>query len=261
MQLGPKASWDKTPMVVSKPLIDFFLREIATEEEANFPRLSRIPDSRVLATLTHYKSLDDSEREAFRNCAAHVAHRDCGFVIDAPDIDLTQHPYFEKWRHAGIRYVENRHSVPLLRAMVQQYKIDAHRSIPSCISKDDFDFASSVRSVKALELRKRVRAALKPLGYYKLDEFGAYHCRSAGREFLVHVDYGGRSAQLRYSVALPEFARFHPLIQFCFERALGFGLGDWDYIVEDNVDDAMSVLADVVNYCVTLPDRIRAAVT
>ena len=48
------------------------------------------------------------------------------------------------------------------------------------------------------------------------------------------------------------------LSQICFERAVGFGLGDWDYIVEENVDDVMALFAEVVRYCVTLPDRIRA---
>ncbi len=84
-----------------------------------------------------------------------------------------------------------------------------------------------------------------------------YRCRGESREFLVHVDYGGRGAQLRYCVAMPEFPDVHPLNQFRFERALGFGLGDWDYIVEENVDDVMALFADVVRYCVTLPDRIR----
>jgi hypothetical protein len=151
--------------------------------------------------------------------------------------------------------------VPLLRAAVQQYKIDAQRGVPSCVSEAEFKLASSVRSVKAPEMRKRVRAALKPLGYYKVDDLGYYRCRNDDREFFVHADYGGRSAQLRYCVAMPEFPDVHPLSQFCFERALGFGHGDWDYIVEDNVDTAMALFADVVRYCVALPDRIRAEAT
>lgn len=49
-------------------------------------------------------------------------------------------------------------------------------------------------------------------------------------------------------------------MQFRFERALGFGLGDWDYIVEENVDDVFSLFVEVVQYCFDLPDRIEAAV-
>ena len=241
-------------------LVDFFLREINAEEQAGFPRLSRIPDSYIASQLGYYQSLDDEERRSFRDCCAYWACALYGFVVDAPRIDHTRHPFFDRW--SGVRrgdFPASRRSVPLLRAAVQQYKVDAHRGVPSRVSEEDFRFALSVRSVKAGELRKRVRSALKPLGYHKIDELGYYRCRGADREFLVHVDYGGGSAQLRYCVAMPEFVDVHPLNQFCFERALGFGIGNWDWIVEENVDDAMILFAEVVRYCVALPDRLRAA--
>ena len=241
-------------------LLDFFLREIDVEERAGFPRLSRVSESYVASQLTYYRSLNDDDRRSFRKCCAHWACATYGFVIDAPRIDHTKHPFYERWSPTlrGDSSVWHR-SVPLLRAAVQQYKIDARRGVTSCVSDEEFRSASTVRPVKAPELRTRVRTALKALGYYKIDDLGYYRCRGDSREFLVHVDYGGRSAQLRYCVAMPEFAHVHPLSQFRFERALGFGLGDWDYIVEENVDDAMALFTDVVRYCVALPDRIRAA--
>jgi hypothetical protein len=240
-------------------LLDFFLREIDAEEAAGFSRLSRIPDSHVAAQLAYYQSLGEVDRRAFRDCCAHWACMHYRFVVDAPATGQFQHPFFDRWNpvRRGDLYAVRR-SVPLLRATVQQYEIDAHRGVASCVSAEDFRVASTVRSVKAPGLRKRVRAALKPLGYYKIDELGYYRCRVDSREFKVHVDYGGRNAQLRYCVAMPEFSDVHPLSQFCFERALGFGLGDWDYIIEENVDDAMALFAELVAYCVALPDRIRA---
>jgi hypothetical protein len=249
-------------MAESTQLLSFFLREINTEERAGFPRLSRIPDSRVEAQLAYYGSLDDDTRQAFRNCCAHYAYACYGFVVNAPRIDHTRHPFFQRWKASGrSAFSRVRRSVPLLRAAVQEYKLDAHRGVRSCVSEEDFEFAISIRAVKAPELRKRVRAALKSLGYYKVDDLGYYRCRRDDRDFLVHVDFGGRSAQLRYCVAMPEFADVHPLSQFCFERALGFGFGDWDYIVEENVDDALTAFAEAVRYCVLLPDRIRAEAT
>ena len=84
--------------------------------------------------------------------------------------------------------------------------------------------------------------------------------RSSRKRFsAANLDFGGRSAQLRYSVVRPEFKGVHPRSQFRFERALGFGLGDWNYIVEENVDDVFSLLGDLVQYCFDLPDRIKAA--
>jgi hypothetical protein len=32
----------------------------------------------------------------------------------------------------------------------------------------------------------------------------------------------------------------------------------WDFIVEENVDDALLFFADVVNYSFALPERMRA---
>jgi hypothetical protein len=59
-------------------------------------------------------------------------------------------------------------------------------------------------------------------------------------------------------VAILEFAGVHPLGQFRFETALGFGFGDWDYIVAENLDEVFAMFAEVIDYCVALPDRIRA---
>jgi hypothetical protein len=246
-------------MTASTRLLNFFLREIDGEEQGGFARLLRIPDSHVVSQLSYYRSLGHEDRRSFSECCAQWACACYGFVVNAPQIDHTRHPFFERWR-ASARgdFSGVRRSVPRLRAAAQQYNLDAERGVPSCVSEEEFRVASSVRSVKAQDLRKRVRAALIPLGYYKVDDLGYYRCRNEEREFLVHVDYGGRSAQLRYRVAMPEFSEVHPLSQFCFERAVGFGLGDWDYIVEENLDGTMTIFTDVVRYCVDLPDRIRA---
>jgi hypothetical protein len=62
------------PMAESSQLFNFFLSEIDAEVRAGFPRLSRIPDSFVVARLPYYESLNDDERQAFRDCCAHYAH-------------------------------------------------------------------------------------------------------------------------------------------------------------------------------------------
>jgi hypothetical protein len=246
-------------MPPSERLLNFFRREFQTEERTGFARLKRIPDSHVMAWLSHYKSLNEADRLAFADCCAHWAHACYGFVIGAPKIDHTQHPFFPRWSATLISgHWDTQRSVPLMRARVQQYKIDAHRGVQGHISREQFEYASSIHSVKAPELRKRVRAALKPLGYQKIDELGFYCCRQGEREFRVHVDYGGRAAQLRYVVERPEFEGIHPLMQFQFERTLGFGHGEWDFIVEENVDDVFLLFQEVVTYSYELPNRIQA---
>jgi hypothetical protein len=57
-----------------------------------------------------------------------------------------------------------------------------------------------------------------------------------------------------------EFRNLHERAQFCFESVLGMGFGHWNYIVEENVEDAMILLEDLIKYSVTLPKRMREAV-
>jgi len=252
-------------MVPSEELLDFFRAEFRAEERSGFQRLSRVPNTSVKDLLAHYRSLSESEKAAYVDCSAHWAHACYGFVVGAAEIGHTSHPYFRQWSHALGTYriqthcAHSQRSVPVLRAVVQQYKIDSLRGIRSSISIEDFEYASSIRSVKAPELRKRVRTALRPIGYYRKDKFG-YCCRQGDREFRVDVSYGGARAhhQLRYGVMRPEF---NNRAVFAFETALGFVLGNgWDFIVEENVDDALLLFADLVGYSFALPDRIRAAV-
>ncbi|HWN96197.1 MAG TPA: hypothetical protein VNT99_14270 [Methylomirabilota bacterium] len=239
----------------SEKLLDFFRSELLAEDCSGFARLSCVPDSCVAAHLDYYKTLGTADRTAYIDCCAHWARAHYGFVIGAPRIDHTRHPFFGRWNSVLINDEQHwNRSVPALRTAVAQYKIDKHRGIRSSISEEYFALASSIQSIKAPELRKRVRAALQPLGYIRIDRLGGgdlvYCCRLGGREFHVHVDYRGRDAQLRYRVAFPEFRDTHPVLQFCFEDALGFGHGHWDFIVEPNVDDSFALFTEVVLYCV-----------
>jgi hypothetical protein len=72
----------------------------------------------------------------------------------------------------------------------------------------------------------------------------------------VSVDYGGRSAQLRYAVGVQSIEPPVTLDRAGFEVALGAGLGDWDFIVEENLGDSVALLSDLVRYVAELPRRL-----
>jgi len=247
-------------MEPSEKLLDFFRREFRAEECSGFQRLSRIPGTYVTAVMAHYRSLSERERISFIDCSAHWAYNAYGFVIGAPRLDHTKHPYFTEWSHAfGKQYGHTRLGVPLLRATVQQYKADFKNRIQSRIALADFQQASATleRSIRAPELRKRVREALRPLGYRRQDHFGCW-CQRGAHQFCVSVSYGGgrQHHQLSYAVARPEFGG-KPV--FSFERTLGFALGNWwDYITRENLDDCLLLFADLVEYSYGLPERIEA---
>lgn len=253
-------------MKPSEKLLDFFRGEFRAEESSGFARLSRVPNVELRDCLAHYRSLSKSDQEAYIDCSAHWAHACYGVAIGAPEFDHTSHPYFKQWSHglANFRsrthYAYSQKSIPKFRAVIQQYKIDLHRGVQSRISVEDFEHACAInkKSLKAPELRKRVRAALRPHGYYRIDRF-RYCCRKNGHQFYVAVRFGGPRThhQLAYSVARPDLS---PKKSFSFERALGFVTGTgWNFIVQENVDDAMSLFSDLVEYSFNLPERMRAA--
>jgi hypothetical protein len=204
----------------------------------------------------------DGEKERYKDCSASFAAACHTVVVDAPSIQHTEHPYFRRWQAFKKTLLDdpNLRNVPLFRAMIQQYKFDKHRGVPSSVSEAQFALASSIHPVKLPERRRRVRDALKKLGLVKVDKLGFYRCHHGGKDFSVHVDFGGQHAQLRYAVSFPEFKDRHPMTQFGFERALGFGFGHWNFIVEENVDDVFQLFGEVVAYSAELPDRIRKAV-
>jgi hypothetical protein len=248
--------------MIREKLIAFFRSEIDAEEQWGFPRLKRIPESYLQDRLNHYRQLSDNEKQRYKDCSATFAAACHAYVLDALSIDHTKHPYYSQWREFKKTLMDdpNFRNVPIFRAMVQQYKIDRYRGVQSSVSETQFAFASSIRPVKLPERRKRVRAALKKLGLVKVDDRGLYRCHHAGEDFAVYVDFGGRHAQLRYSVTFPEFKDRHPLTQFGFERALGFGWGHWDFIVEENADEVFDVFMEVVEYSAGLLRRMRKAV-
>jgi hypothetical protein len=248
--------------MIRQELIAFFRAEIDAEEQWGFPRLNRIPEHFLQDRLNHYRGLSDSEKDCYKDCAATFAAAGHTFVVDAPSIDHTKHPYFDRWRAFKKTLLDDPclRSVPLFRAMIQQYKFDKHRGVPSSVSDAQLALACSVHPVKLPERRKRVRAILKQLGLANVDKLGYYRCHHAGKDFSVYVDFGGRHAQLRYAVSFPEFKERHARNQFGFERALGFGWGHWDFIVEENVDEVFELFSEVIAYSIELPDRIRKAV-
>jgi hypothetical protein len=250
------------PVAPSEKLLAFFRSEFMTEEHSGFARLKRVPDTRVESSLGWYQSLSTADKASFVDYVAHRAHLTYGFVVGAPEIDVTRHPFHLRWSDANIRFpFRSNNDVRFLSTGVGQYKVDQRRGEPSCVSEDLFHFASSVKPIRAKELRKRILATLATFGFQKTDEYGGHRCVWEGQEFEVNVDLGGNYSQFRYGVTPSEF-RNEAVAgrQFRFEGALGMGLGDWTYIVKENVDDVFRLFEELIQYAASLPRRMKKAV-
>lgn len=77
----------------------------------------------------------------------------------------------------------------------------------------------------------------------------------SGRVFLA-IDYGGKYAQLRYSLRLETVAGMLNLSRG-FEAAFGAGHGDWDFLTEENAPDSIAMLGDLIDAAAQWPARLR----
>lgn len=243
-------------------LLEFFREEFRREEEAGFPLLSKIPDTMLAAQLAYYKGLRPVDRADYVD---YMAHRACGgfdWLVGVPPIDHTKHSFFPRcseWLLSANRYWNIGRSVPHLRALISQFKLDTKRDGVSRIPQEQFDQASAMKPIKAPELRKRVRAALTPLGYRRIDEQGFFLCQQGEIEFRVGIDCGGHR-QLGYAVIRPDCSNGHYPCRFVYEGFFAGTSGDWDSIFEDDVDAAFETFTEAVKRSYELPDKIRAAV-
>jgi hypothetical protein len=253
-------------MPSNEQLISFFRNELISEKATNWARLKRIPDTRVWRNLRLYETLNDIERVSFLDCLAGMACANYGFILDLPEYDHGSHPFFGRWRHAMCGFMDGYfdkkfQSVPALRTAIAQFKIDTAKGKPSCVTNELYEYALSVHGMKAPALRKRVKEAFVSIGLQKIEKHGGgiyiYHCVMVGTAFKVVIDYGGRSAQLRYHVALLEFESRRGENRFSLDRAFGFGFGDWDFIIEENLENSVQMLCEAVRYSVALPDKVR----
>jgi hypothetical protein len=108
------------------------------------------------------------------------------------------------------------------------------------------EYAVSIRSVKAPDLRREVHSVLWSVLGARPSKIGGgdwdYEGTINGSRVKVSIDYGGRSAQLRYNVAIQSTEPPVTLERVGFEVLLGVGHGDWDFIVEENLSDSMALI-------------------
>lgn len=246
-------------MSAGEQLLGFVRAEFDAEAAADFPRLSRVPDSLVAARIDHYRGAPADERAAFASCCAWQGHIALAVAVGA-DVELpTAHPYFERW--AAVRGSIDCPGFDQ-RMAVRWAREEQRNALPLSMPAEAFGRAAAVEYVKAAELSKRVRAALQRVGLEKVGRGDWYEGRRAdGSAFAVSADVGSRLAQLRIEVA--PFAMSMGKTQralavdrtLAFDRVFGMGHGHWDAITAANVDDVFELLPVAVAYTADLPGR------
>jgi hypothetical protein len=240
-----------------------FLRgEFEAEANTGFARLKRVPHTQIRHFLDYYLSLNPQDQDALADAATLMGtHWLAGPAATYGSIETN--PAWTKWHHELIQG-KARHrrywaSVPILRATLAQIKIDRARGKPSSFEEGIEQFATSVKGVTAPELRKHIARALASLLGAKPRNIGGewrYAGLLNGSLVTVQIDYGGSLAQLRYQVTVTAGEPPLALRRLAFESLFGIARGDWDFIVEEDLADAVALLCECVGYLSTLPHRL-----
>jgi hypothetical protein len=124
--------------------------------------------------------------------------------------------------------------------------------------------AQAIRPTSSREIRAAVeKVFLERFGAHP-EKLGAGEWRYAGncgqRRFVASIDYGGRH-QLRYEIDSYDPPTDLQVTRGNYERLVGAGLGQWDYLTADNLHESVELLGELVERVVTLPDGPRGAGT
>jgi hypothetical protein len=243
----------------------FCRNEFLQEEQQDFLTLKRIPSTIVCRFLRYYNELDTAGKTEFCEAASLRAAMNLMISLKlepAPvQSPLAHNVAWKKWSDWNIKNSWRFPSIPELRIYVGQATIDREESGPMESNNALDHLIASVRNIYADKLRKCVRLKLNELFSATARNRGGgewvYDCNLNNSAVSVNVDYGGRASQIRYAIVIEESNSFgRKLESISYEAALGIGRGDWDFIVQENLDDSMRLLAEFVVYASKLPQRI-----
>jgi hypothetical protein len=189
-------------------------------EEAGFPLFKRIPDANVIGRLQAYDSLGTEQRDMLKDAIAARAARWWGFPYD--------------------------HHAPTPAARLFDSFIRVGPSVSATLIEER-------PRPKAPKLREFAKSAFSRV-------FGAsaakhpnepgdwvYGGTALGRPIEIIVRYSTRQGQIVYGVKIDgHFTGY----DFNIELLYGFGVGGWNLIDDDNIEDAFATLCDAIEEAV-----------
>lgn len=238
----------------------------AVEHEAasDWEHARRVPSTYTWKIVDYLRSLAASERNALMD--AFVANASYFFE---PERDRCLHAYaagheeYRKlhealpliwgWQYQDVRY---------LRAVWADVR--SKRPSPAFANTpvEVLARADAIRPTTASQIRKVVKAAFKDRYGSRPENLGSgewrYPGMHRGRTFAVSIDYGGWD-QLRYEVEYDDRTSGLAAKRLTYEGLVGAGLGHWDFLTADNLDESVTLLCELVEELVSLPERLVQA--
>jgi hypothetical protein len=242
----------------------FLKDEFSRERESKFSLLKKVPDTFVFKFLDYFESLAVSEQDEF---AEAIAYRSLQFFF-AKDEITTAMPQADNT-------VFMRHHNALLFLDSDKYADARELRLVATVSKSDelwkiipkppeefLRYAASIGPVRAVEMRKRIKSAFGQRFSTQVSNSGGGVWRYRGNfensAVEIEINFGGRD-QLRYKVTISSHSRQVTLKRLRYELLLGAGLGDWNFLTEENLNQSIELLCEFVAYLIKLPERLPAS--
>lgn len=240
----------------------FCRQEFDAELQQGFFNLRRVPSTSVCRFLNYHTTLGPEERSAFADAATlWAAARISGDADPAVWSSIRENNAWSAWRNWNTMNGWRFPSIPELRSRSAEATMERNRG-GGKVGEAIQSFTNSVRPVRAQELRKHVKATLSDLLNTKPVNRGGgwwiYEGVLNESSVSVSLSYGGRNSQLAYEVTATSDSFLSKFERAGFEAVIGVATGDWDFIVEENLNDSTRLLSEFVTYTSLLPRRVSS---
>jgi hypothetical protein len=256
----------------SNALVDWLRAEFVAEQNADFARLRRIPDTHVIRFVDVFTALPPTEQADVTDLLAHwSSYTFLGQQIPPPLVErferfsqLTRRKGFAE----GLRYT----GVNLLAGLARSHTARGGLSgwlqsqgVTGLAARPPELLASGIEDltpVKIPTLRRMVQRAFRMRFATDTQDLGSEMWRYSGKfeetAIVVEIRYSGRMGrpQLDYSVTVQPPNVGWTLHRITFESIFGVGSGWWDYLTAENAERSVALLCDLIEYTARLPERL-----
>jgi hypothetical protein len=243
--------------------LEQLVRSILDAEMASdYRSIRRVPSTYTWRILDYVSGLESGERDALLE--AFAAN---GVFLLLSDRDPKLHAY-QSGHPAYLRFVEamprlfgwKYADVRFLRGILGDLRSKNPSPEFANVPPEVIQHAESIRPTKATEIRREIKSMFARQFKAKAENRQGgnwlYFCEYHGRLFQVHIDYGGRSAQLRYHLSFDDISTGIRARQLSYEGLLGLDHGDWDFVTADNLSESVLLLVELVEQLVTIPEKL-----
>jgi len=234
---------------------------VEDEARLEWGHVRRVPSTYTWKVVDYIRSLEAGSQTRLRH-----AFVSAGVFLLDPDRDPTTHPAqsgdeeYRRFVDAISQIWDWKYSdVRTLRAILGDQL--GKRPSPEFANTpvEVLERARAIQPTNARDIRKAVKQSFQERYGARPENLGGGDWRYAGvhrgRSFVVSIDYGGWD-QLRYEVEYEDVPTNLRAKRLSYERLVGAGLGHWDFLTADNLQESVTLLCTLLEALVELPDKL-----